>query len=426
MTDSLPELQRWNNEPVLMHPDFVRSVAIDFAQFRTGRLQPADPLASLVAAYGGSFSSDKPFAFMGGVAFIPISGMLVHRFSGSWGWATGYTAIQNQLEAALADKDVKAIVLDGNSGGGDAAGVFELSEEIYNARSVKPITAVVDAHAYSACYALVSAASRVVVTPSGGVGSIGVVTAHADVTRALDKVGITVTMIHAGKYKVDSSPYKVLSKDAKARIQARVDGLYDDFVATVVRNRGIEEAVVRGTEAGTFSAKEALEIGLVDAIGTPREALTALFAELSGMKSKEQTQMSTKTDATQEQPAATPASAATPNPAELEQARTDASKAERERIGAIMNCDEAKGRESLAQHFAFNTTIGVDDAKAALAAAPVATAAAPAKGKSAFEQAMENGNPDVGADADVESDADKNPVKTILSDFAAASGYKLN
>ena len=109
-------------------------------------------------------------------------------------------------------------------------------------------------------------------------------------------------------------------------------------------------------------------------------------------------------------------------PEELATARADAAKAERTRVSGIQTCEEAKGREALASHLAFNTTMSVDDAKALLAAAPKAGAETEAKG-TAFKEAMDNGaHPNVGADtgapaADPQADAG---VSGILSAARAA------
>lgn len=83
-------------------------------------------------------------------------------------------------------------------------------------------------------------------------------------------------------------------------------------------------------------------------------------------------------------------------PEQLAQAQADAVKAERARVSGIQTCDEAKGREQLASHLAFNTSMSVDEAKAILAVSPKQDAA----GASAFKEAMDNGeHPNVGADA---------------------------
>ncbi len=82
-------------------------------------------------------------------------------------------------------------------------------------------------------------------------------------------------------------------------------------------------------------------------------------------------------------------------PEQIAKATADAQKAERARVSGIQSCEEAKGRESLANHLAFNTSMSIDEAKAMLAAAPKADAAA----TNGFKAAMDAGNhPNVGAD----------------------------
>ncbi|HCR6545409.1 TPA: S49 family peptidase, partial [Shigella flexneri] len=137
---------------------------------------------NLCAAYGvGRPSADKPFAFSNGLAIIPIHGTLINRYGGYYyGYVTGYNFIRSQRNAALADPDVEAIIYDVNSNGGEAAGCFELSQEMFDTRGEKPSLAVVDSNCYSAAYALASAADKIVVTPSGGAGSIGVIALHID------------------------------------------------------------------------------------------------------------------------------------------------------------------------------------------------------------------------------------------------------
>lgn len=111
--------------------------------------------------------------------------------------------------------------------------------------------------------------------------------------------------------------------------------------------------------------------------------------------------------------------------ADTQAATNDARKAERTRVNGILSCDEAKGREALAQHLAMNTDMSVDEAKAMLAVAPKAQPAANAE--NAFEKAMANTpNPQVGSDAaSASADAEQDPVKRILSAQSAATGQKV-
>lgn len=382
----------------------------------------------LTANYGlGEAQNGKPFAFSNGVAVIPVHGVLVNRFSHSWGFATGYNFIRSQYKAALADDDVNLIVFDCNSYGGTVAGCFETADEIFKGRDTKPSLAVVDASAYSACYAIGSAASKMVVTPSGGVGSIGVVAMHMNIGGLLDKMGVEVTFIHAGKHKVDGHPFAALPDDVKKTIQTGINKSYATFVNKVSAHRNLSAQVVKDTEARTYDADEALTIGLIDAVQTPSEAVAAYMNELSGSETSQENMMTQQTT----QPGAEGTTqAATQAPAVDEKAiASNASKVERERIAGIMNCDEAKGKAKLANHLALNTDMSVDDAKAVLAAAAAEAKDEGGSGASAnhFAAAMDaTGNPGVGADHTngAEDDSGKSRASRILAAQASLTGRK--
>lgn len=379
--------------------------------------------AELCAAYGfGPAEQRKPFAFAAGVAIIPVNGSLINRFGGSWGYVTGYNFIRSQLNAAMADDDVKGIMLDLNSYGGEVAGCFELCADIRAARETKTIVAMVDSNAYSAGYAIASSASKIVVTPSGGVGSVGVVAAHMDMSQMLDKWGIKVTLIYEAEHKVDGNPYEPLPDEVKADIKKGIHKSYESFVSLVATNRGMDPQKVRDTKSRTYRADDALALGLIDAIASPIEAASAFLDELSGSTSQLRQGASMSTATTE------PGAQNTTQAKTAEQAASEARIAERARVAGITGCDEAKGREALANHFAMNTDMSVADAKAALAVAPKAEAAPPKATGNTFEQFM-NGDkhPKVGADADhaAEGSGVANPVAAILQAQSQATGIKL-
>ena len=231
-------------------------------------------------------SEGRPYEVVAGVAVIPIIGTLVQKlgslqpFSGM----TGYDGIRVNLLMASADKDVRAIVLDIDSPGGEVAGCFDLVDLIHGLRGDKPIWAILNEAAYSAAYAIASAADRIVVPRTGGVGSIGVVCLHADMSQALGKAGIAVTVIRFGALKYEGNEYEPLTKDALARIQGPVDAMGELFVETVARNRSIAASVVRATQAGTFDGpagvRTAVERGFADQVASPDAAFRELFRSL--------------------------------------------------------------------------------------------------------------------------------------------------
>jgi signal peptide peptidase SppA len=404
----------------------------------------------LCEAYG--FSSrvqNKAFAFADGIAIIPMHGSLINRFGGYYGYVTGYNFLRSQFNLAINDPDVTAIVFDVNSYGGEAAGCFELAAEIAAARGTKPIIAMVDSNCYSAAYALASAADKIIAIPSAGLGSVGVVAMHMDMSQWLDKIGLKITFIYSGDHKVDGNPYQALPASVKADIQKGVDKSRATFVTVVAQNRKMDEKVVYDTEAKTYRADDAKALGLVDVIAVPRAALQALIDgddiddEVSdGEEAKTKTVATTEpvkenTMADQEKTPDTAALSAT------------AAANERARVQGILNCEEAKGNPALANHFAFASSMSVVEAQAALkAAAPAAPSAeekakaeADAKAKAeadakakeeadakaskgtGFEEAMNNADhPNVGADKG--GNGSGSAVDTIMSSFTMATGYK--
>jgi signal peptide peptidase SppA len=234
-----------------------------------------------------------------GIAVVPIVGALDHRGESMnpQSGMTSYTAIQATLAQVASTRGVRAIILDIDSPGGSVAGVIETAEFIKKLSAEIPIYAIANSLMASAAFWLGSAATRVYAAPLANIGSVGVVVAHVDQSKAMEKRGVAVTHIHAGARKVDGSPYGPLSDAARAETQARIDAVYAQFIAAVADNRGIDAKVVRGTEAAIFGPEQALELGFIDGIGTLNDVLGALSTRISPSFSgysatKDQAQMS--------------------------------------------------------------------------------------------------------------------------------------
>ena len=373
----------------------------------SGERKRAEVMESLCAAYGfDSKAQNKPFAFQDGVAVIPIHGSLINRFGQCYGYVTGYNFIRRQRDAAMADPDVTAIVYDVNSGGGEAAGCFELADESFALRGTKPTISVVDSACYSAAYALASTSDQVVVTPTGGAGSVGVYTMHVDMSKMLENWGLNITLIHAGEHKVDGHPYAELPEDVRADMQKSVDATYNKFVESVARNRNLSVEVVKDTQARCYSADDALALGLIDSVASPIEAIRAFLGGHSEASNDETTGDSLM---------------------ELNEAK----QAERQRVGAIIGHPNAKGREAMANHLALNTDMSVDDAAALLAVAPVAHVevvekteeAAKPKNEKFVEAMNQDDHPNVGPDGKPTESAEKTQANELMEAFTAATGY---
>lgn len=215
-----------------------------------------------------------------GTAIITIVGELVNR--GAWiGASSGlvsYEGINHQLSAAAADPDTRTILLDIESPGGEAVGAFECAAMVRKAAAVKPVIAVVNGMACSAGYAIASGATRIITSPTGLAGSIGVVMVHMDYSKMLADVGIEPTFIFAGDHKVDGNPYEPLPKAVREQFQNEIDAFYSLFVQTVAAGRGarLTEQKVKATQARVFMGAEAVKAGLADEIMTLDEALAAV------------------------------------------------------------------------------------------------------------------------------------------------------
>lgn len=216
-----------------------------------------------------------------GIAVIPILGSLVKRTVGLQveSGLTSYAAIADQIDSAVADPGVSGIVLDIDSPGGEAAGVFELSRRIHAAGQQKPIWAVANDAAFSAAYAIAASAERLFITETAGVGSIGVIALHVDQSARDATDGLRYTAITAGEHKNDFSPHEPLSVQAHASLQAEVDRLYAIFTDQVAQMRGIKPQSVRSTQAALFFGEDAVKAGLADGV-------LSLDAAVSEMKNQ--------------------------------------------------------------------------------------------------------------------------------------------
>nr|WP_234480284.1 S49 family peptidase [Erwinia sp. S38] len=224
---------------------------------------------------------DSGYDVVDGVAIISIQGTLVQKLGSlrPYSGMTGYDGIRQSFLTAINDPEVTGICLDIDSSGGEVAGCFDLVDEIYLARGKKPIHAILTENAYSAAYALASAADRIHVPRTGGVGSVGVIVIHCDWSQRIKEDGLAVSIITYGDRKAESNPYVKLSDQARTAIQDDVDTMGALFVSTVARNRGIAEKTVRNTQAACFMAAEGVNLGLADGVMTPDAAFRKLLTE---------------------------------------------------------------------------------------------------------------------------------------------------
>lgn len=226
-----------------------------------------------------------PFDVVNNVAVIGVEGSLVHKgaYVGMSSGRTSYQGIQTQVARARRDDQIKGAIFEVDSFGGEAAGAFETADMIAALSAEKPTMAILTDNAYSAGYLLASAARTIVAPPGGGAGSIGAVTMHADLSRKLQNEGVTVTVLAAGKRKVDGNPFQPLDDATKQRVLARLEHGREMFAEAVGRYRGnrFTKQAALDTEADSYTGVQAAAMGMIDAVGSPSAAFDAFIAAVN-------------------------------------------------------------------------------------------------------------------------------------------------
>lgn len=430
------------NAPLMLRPDTAETFSQVFNSVLAGGVVNLQAGAHLGPAAGGVLVADavqpKPQGYAGnvpvgrfeskpyivtdaGIGVLPVYGALMQRREINMMLCTemaSYQRISATLDAMQADPDVRGVLMEFDSPGGQVAGAFELAARI--GAATKPVWAHVNEGAYSAAYLLSAAAGRIVTPDTGMVGSIGVIMMHVSQAERDTKQGYKYTAIYAGARKNDFNSHAPLSPAAKAEAQGMVDALYGRFTTHVADRRGIDEQAVRDTEAGILDASAAQSLGLIDQVATFADTLAELEAHVQGTArasvsftsavpagriAAQQPQLSRKENSMSENAQAGTQNLSAPaNPAAPVDANAVAASAvaaERTRVAGILAHPEANGREVLAHTLATESGMTVEQCGRVLAAAPKA---APAAGN-AFVAAM-NGvpNPAVGAGGAAEAE----------------------
>ncbi|MFA8387574.1 MAG: S49 family peptidase [Pelagibaca sp.] len=396
------------NRPLLLHPDKV-DLILHVLQGRIGIAPLAAPDQQsnrFVGTYRRDNGSIGSLRVENGVAILPIVGSLVNR--GAWiGASSGlvsYEGIAAQLREARADPEVRAILLDIDSPGGEATGMFATAKLVSAINQTKPVLAFVNDVAASAAYGIASAASEIIVSPTSMVGSIGVVLTHFDRSGELEDRGVKPTLIHAGAHKVDGHPFGPLSDAVRADLQAEVMKIYDQFVGLVAEGRAgqISADAIRAAEARTYLGTDAIAQGLADRVASLDEMIAISAQPPSGahpqrkggpMTNSTNSQTSMETDTAIASGASGPGIRQADLTAAVEAARTEAhaagiaaGKAEATaRIAAILTSPEAEGREAQARVLGLETEMSVADAAKVLAASPKASMSASIADRAAQE-----------------------------------------
>jgi protease-4 len=181
------------------------------------------------------------------------------------------------IRAAGRDANVKALIVSINSPGGTVSGGESLYRAISAVAEKKPVVAVMHGLAASAGYMVAMPANRIFARESTVTGSIGVLMETGEVSGMLDKLGITAEAITSGPLKDQPSLTRPLTPEGRDVLKGIVLDMYDQFVGMVATGRHMQPDAVRALADGrAYTGRQALKLGLVDAIGDEQDALAWL------------------------------------------------------------------------------------------------------------------------------------------------------
>lgn len=220
-----------------------------------------------------------------GVAVIPVIGPIVkygNLFSSISG-ATSVTKLTRDFNSALENEDVKAILFEIDSPGGEANGINEFAEQIYNARGTKPIQAYISGQGCSAAYWVASAVDegKVFLDETASAGSIGVAAVVKDDTAKEELEGIkTYKFVSEGS---ENKRPNLDTDEGKDVVMESLNYMAQVFRAKVARNRSndstsltVRDVIEKFNRGGTLMGEAAVKAGLADGISSYKEVLSNL------------------------------------------------------------------------------------------------------------------------------------------------------
>lgn len=184
----------------------------------------------------------------------------------------------HQLDLAKNDPSIKAVLFVVNTPGG---GVFESAEIRRKIMELQandvPVYVTMQHIAASGGYYISASADKIFATSETWTGSIGVIMSMTNYRELFEKYGIHVDTFTSGDYKDMGSPTGVMTEGERKVFQSLIDESYQRFVDIIVEGRGMSEAKVRRIADGRiYTAQQAVDNGLVDAIAYKEEVLSAL------------------------------------------------------------------------------------------------------------------------------------------------------
>ena len=216
---------------------------------------------------------DGDVSFGEGVAVVDIRGEIYYDL-----WKI------DEIDSYRENGDVKAVVLHINSPGGGVAASQAIYHAVRKLAEEKPVVAMMGPVAASGGYYIACAADSIIAYEGTLTGSIGVIAAFLNTQELYRKIGLDVTVVKAGQYKDVGSPHREMTPEEEEYLGALIDRLYRQFLQAVSVGRGMPlDRIDDLAEGRLYSGEEAVEVGLVDRIGTYDDALR-MAAGMAGIE----------------------------------------------------------------------------------------------------------------------------------------------
>lgn len=194
------------------------------------------------------------------------------------------TEIVSKIDAAANDDSIKGVLLSVNSPGGAVAPSIEIAYAIKRLKKKKPVVAYAKGTIASGSYYASIWVDEIIANPGSMVGSIGVIMKGADLSEVMQKIGIKMQGVHAGKYKELGTTDRPWSDYEVNELNKVIQGTYDMFTQDVADARGLDlKKRDFYANAHIFTAKQAMKVGLVDSLGVSFDAKKRVV-ELSRVK----------------------------------------------------------------------------------------------------------------------------------------------
>lgn len=269
----------------MLHPEWASKLSSPEAAKELAAVTPGGPREKFARRYEklGMVDFRPDVTIDDGVAIVRVDGTLTRRPDFWQAFFDGLSseALAFEIERLAVDDSVDSIALRIDSPGGEASGMPEVADAIYEAAKIKPVVAVADRMAASGAYYIASQATKVY---AGGrdadVGSIGTLLVAYDYSQFFEKAGIKPVVFATGPFKATGALGTEFTDAQKEYLQARVDETQKHFVEAVKRGRGLTgDQLAAATDGRVFRPTEAMRLGLIDGVKSFADVVSELKAE---------------------------------------------------------------------------------------------------------------------------------------------------